>query len=45
MYTGLGGKAHGDMFLELAEQKSQLPWQVTFVSGMGYKEFPHEINM
>ena len=45
MFTGLGGQAHADMFMALAERKAgaDVPWQVTFVSGQGYKAFPHEL--
>ncbi|KAK5166279.1 uncharacterized protein LTR77_008540 [Saxophila tyrrhenica] len=43
MFEGLGGQAHADVFLDLAERKVDLPWQVTFVSGKGYVEFPHEL--
>jgi hypothetical protein len=43
MFEGLGGQAHADMFLSLAERKVNLPWQVTFVSGKGYVEFDHRL--
>jgi len=33
------GEAHGKLYLELAEGKSQGPWQQTFVKDMGYKRF------
>ena len=38
-YTDLSGEAHGTHYLELAEGKSQGPWQQTFVKGIGYKKF------
>lgn len=43
MFTDLGGQAHADMFLELAERKLEPPLQVTFVKEKGYTEFPHEL--
>jgi hypothetical protein len=33
------GEAHGKMFWELVEGKSQGPWLQTFVKGEGYKNF------
>lgn len=39
MLQGVGGDAHAAHFLRLAEEKSQLPWQQTFVKGIGYKDF------
>lgn len=45
MFTGLGGQAHAEMYLSLAEREvsEDVPWQVTFVSGKGYVPFPHEL--
>ncbi|KAF2228823.1 putative short-chain dehydrogenase [Viridothelium virens] len=40
MYTGLSGEAHAKLYVELAEGKTQGPWQQTFVNGVGYKHFP-----
>jgi hypothetical protein len=34
------GEAHGKLYVELAEGKSQGPWQQTFVKDVGYKQFP-----
>ncbi|CAI7655908.1 unnamed protein product [Penicillium glandicola] len=39
-YAELSGEAHGKLYAELAEHKSQGPWQQTFVKGIGYKHFP-----
>jgi len=33
------GEAHGKLFWELAEAKTQGPWMQTFVKGVGYKTF------
>lgn len=33
------GEAHGNLFWELAEAKTQGPWLQTFVKGLGYKNF------
>lgn len=38
-YQDINGEAHGKHYLELAEGKSQGPWQQTFVKGEGYKKF------
>jgi hypothetical protein len=35
----IDGDAHGKLYLELAEGKEQGPWQQTFVTGVGYKNF------
>ncbi|KAK3713826.1 hypothetical protein LTR37_008312 [Vermiconidia calcicola] len=45
MFTGLGGQAHADFFLSLAERKTagEVPYNATFVSGKGYTEFPNEL--
>ncbi|KAK3716883.1 hypothetical protein LTR37_006233 [Vermiconidia calcicola] len=45
MFTGLGGQAHADFFLSLAERTTseEVPWQATFVSSKGYTAFPHEL--
>ena len=39
VYSAIDGDAHAELFLELAEGKLQGPWQQTFVSGTGYKDF------
>ena len=36
----IDGAAHAELYLQLAEGKSQGPWQQTFVKGIGYKHFP-----
>ncbi|KAI9706234.1 MAG: hypothetical protein M1820_004809 [Bogoriella megaspora] len=38
-YFDIDGGAHGKLYVELAEGKSQGPWQQTFVKGIGYKRF------
>jgi hypothetical protein len=39
-YSEISGEAHGKFYAELTEQKSQGPWQQTFVKDVGYKHFP-----
>lgn len=39
VYNAIDGEAHAKLYLELAEGKTQEPWQQTFVSGLGYKDF------
>lgn len=39
VYNAIDGDAHAKLYLELAEGKIQGPWQQTFVSGTGYKDF------
>ncbi|KFY49125.1 hypothetical protein V495_00713 [Pseudogymnoascus sp. VKM F-4514 (FW-929)] len=39
VYSAVNGEAHGELYLQLAEGKSQGPWQQTFVKGIGYKKF------
>jgi hypothetical protein len=39
VYAGVDGDAHARLYLELSEGKEQGPWQQTFVSGTGYKDF------
>lgn len=36
---GIDGQAHAELYLQLAEAKSQGPWHQTFVKGVGYKQF------
>ncbi|KAK9235242.1 hypothetical protein V1525DRAFT_410552 [Lipomyces kononenkoae] len=38
-YGAIDGEAHAKLYLELAEGKTQGPWQQTFVKGVGYKKF------
>ena len=38
-YSAIDGEAHAELYLQLAESKSQGPWQQTFVKGVGYKKF------
>ncbi|KFY90689.1 hypothetical protein V500_05027 [Pseudogymnoascus sp. VKM F-4518 (FW-2643)] len=38
-YSAIDGEAHAELYLQLAEGKSQGPWQQTFVKGVGYKKF------
>lgn len=40
IYADLDGEAHGQLYVQLAENKSQGPWQQTFVKGVGYERFP-----
>jgi hypothetical protein len=40
VYSAVNGEAHAKHYVELAEGKSQGPWQQTFVKGVGYKKFP-----
>ncbi|KAI1640670.1 putative short chain type dehydrogenase [Biscogniauxia mediterranea] len=39
MSSDLSGKAHADLYLELAKDPAQRPWQQTFVAGKGYVKF------
>ncbi|KAI0386953.1 NAD(P)-binding protein [Hypomontagnella monticulosa] len=36
----LNGKGHADLFLDLAKDPKQRPWNQTFVTGEGYQVFP-----
>lgn len=38
-YFDIDGEAHGKFYVQLAEDKSQGPWQQTFVKDVGYKQF------
>lgn len=40
VYSKIDGEAHGKLYLQLAEDNAQGPWQQTFVKGVGYKQFP-----
>lgn len=39
----VNGEAHGEHYWELANSKSQGPWNNTFVKGKGYKKFDKEL--
>lgn len=39
VYNAIDGEAHAMHYVELAEGKTQGPWQQTFVKGVGYKSF------
>ncbi|KAL9609302.1 MAG: hypothetical protein Q9167_005920 [Letrouitia subvulpina] len=41
-FRDISGEAHAKHYLQLAEGKSQGPWQQTFVKDVGYKHFPTE---
>lgn len=44
MLKGAGPQAHADIFLSLADRTAgDVPWQITFVNGKGYVEFPHKV--
>ncbi|KAF5656296.1 short-chain dehydrogenase reductase SDR [Fusarium circinatum] len=36
---GLDGNAHGQFFVQLAQQEKDIPWLATFVPGTGYVRF------
>ena len=38
-YSAIDGEAHAKLYVELAEGKTQGPWQQTFVKGKGYVKF------
>ncbi|KAI1354911.1 hypothetical protein F5Y01DRAFT_271623 [Xylaria sp. FL0043] len=42
MYSGINSDAHADVFLQLAQDPKQGPWQYTFTKGIGYGSFPRE---
>ncbi|KAI0434767.1 hypothetical protein F5Y09DRAFT_217170 [Xylaria sp. FL1042] len=42
MYKGANSDAHADVFLQLAQDPKQGPWQYTFVKGSGYTKFPKD---
>jgi hypothetical protein len=39
MYEGTSGDAHAEVFLQLAQDSKQGPWQYTFAKGTGYSRF------
>ena len=44
MFTGASPQGHADIFLSLAHRSAgDVPWQVTFVTGKGFVEFPHKV--
>ena len=42
MYKGVNGNAHADVFLQLAQDPKQGPWQYTFSREKGYTVFPKD---
>ena len=38
-FRDISGEAHAEHYVQLAESKSQGPWQQTFVKGIGYRHF------
>lgn len=38
-YSDIDGAAHAELYVDLAESRSQGPWRQTFVKGVGYKDF------
>ncbi|KAI0525379.1 hypothetical protein F5B22DRAFT_642397 [Xylaria bambusicola] len=42
MYEGVNGDAHADVFLQLAQDPKQGPWQYTFSRDNGYSAFPKD---
>ena len=40
----VNGEAHGEYYWHLVNQKSQGPWNNTFVKGKGYKKFDPELE-
>ncbi len=40
----INGEAHGEHFWHLVNQKTQGPWNNTFVKGEGYKQFEGELK-
>ncbi|KAI9714586.1 MAG: hypothetical protein M1812_006391 [Candelaria pacifica] len=40
----INGEAHGDYYWQLVNQKTQGPWNNTFVKGKGYKKFEPELK-
>ncbi|KAI0885903.1 NAD(P)-binding protein [Annulohypoxylon maeteangense] len=43
--TDLSGPGHAELFLGLAKNAKQGPWDHTFVSGKGYVEFPQQESL
>ena len=39
VYGARDGKAHADMYWQLAARETQAPWLAIFVKGSGYKDF------
>jgi hypothetical protein len=39
VYSAIDGVAHGVFYTQLAESKTQGPWNATFVKGKGYIAF------
>ncbi|KAI0106534.1 NAD(P)-binding protein [Hypoxylon sp. NC0597] len=42
VHSDLDGPAHAEVFLDLAKDAKQRPWDYTFVKGKGYVEFPRQ---
>lgn len=40
VFGDINGDAHGEFLLELAADRTQGPWEGTFVKGKGYVKFP-----
>ncbi len=36
VFGDIDGDAHGEFFLQLADERKQGPWEATFVKGKGY---------
>lgn len=43
MWKGVNGPAHADVFLQLAKDPKQGPWQYTFSKEKGYAAFPKDV--
>lgn len=43
MYGSIDGPAHAAFYLQLAEGKTQGPWNATFVKGRGYVAFSEAV--
>ena len=43
VYQGIDGVAHAQFYMHLSSEKSQGPWNATFVKGRGYVKFPEDV--
>ena len=44
MFIGAGPQEHANIFVSLADRTAgEVPWQITFLAGKGYVEFPHSL--
>ena len=43
VYSAIDGRAHAEFYTQLAESKTQGPWNATFVKGQGYVRFPEVV--